>query len=162
MARYWGYQTQNKRGLFEIFNIKHYCDYPSYRGHIPDPVTEWDPRRLHFTDSTSLQVDKEAQKMFENFVKECRENDIKLIFVTSPVYYSVVEMSQTWNQYINYFDSIAQANGIPYLNYMENSICCDSTMFNSGAHLTHEGTKIFSTMLAEDLVNNLIMKGEKK
>lgn len=152
MARYWGYQIQNKRGILEALNIKHYHDYSSYKGHCPDP-DPWNPARLHITDSVPYRVDEEAKWMFEEFVKECDESGGKLIFITSPVYYTYVEMSPVWNQYIGYMDSIADANGIPYLNYMGNPICRDSTFFNAGCHLTPEGTKIFSEMLSHDLMN---------
>lgn len=152
MVRYWGYQIQNKRGILEALNLKHYHDYPSYKGHCPDP-DPWDPVRLHITDSVPYRVDKEAMRMFEMFVNECNVRGAKLIFVTSPIYYSYVEMSPVWNQYIAYMDSIAQANNIPYFNYMNHSICHDSTMFNAGVHLTPEGTKRFSEILSNDMKN---------
>ena len=85
MARYWGYQTQSKRGILEALNLKHYHDYPSYRGHMPDP-DPWDPARLHITDSIPYRVDEEAKRIFESFVDECEKSGVKLIFVTSPVY----------------------------------------------------------------------------
>jgi len=151
MARYWGYQTQSKRGIIESLNLKHYCEYPSYKGHIPDP-DPWDTSRLQFNDSISTHVDEEAKTMFENFVQECQESGVQLIFVTSPVYYRYVEMSPEWNRYIDWYDSIAEANDILYLNYMDHPICRDSTMFNAGVHLTPAGTKIWSEMLSNDLM----------
>lgn len=157
MTRYWGYQTQNKRGVLEYLNIKHYCDYPSYRGHIPDP-DPWDASRLQFPDSISSHVDEDAKTMFLNFVKECKVTGGQLVFVTSPVYYRYVEMSPDWNQYIAWFDSIAGINHIPYLNYTNHPICQDSTMFNAGVHLTPSGTKIWSESLANDIVNLQIIR----
>ena len=157
MARYWGYQIQNKRGILEALNLKHYHDYASYRGHCPDP-DPWDPARLHITDSVPYSVNEEAKRMFETFVDECKKRGVQLIFVTSPVYYTYVEMSPVWNQYIGYFDSIAQAHDIPYLNYIDYSICRDSTCFNAGVHLTPEGTKRFSEILSKDLINADLLK----
>ena len=86
MARYWGYQTQSKRGLFECLGIKHYCDYPSYKGHLPD-FDHWDASRLQFSDSILTRVDEEAKVLFMNFVQEYQDSGVQLIFVTSPVYY---------------------------------------------------------------------------
>ena len=157
MTRYWGYQTQSKRGLQECLNLKHYCDYPSYKGHHPDP-DPWDASRLQFTDSIPSDLDEEAKVLFTNFVQECREGGVQLIFVTSPVYYRYVDMSPDWNRYIEWFDSIAQANKIPYLNYMDLPICRDSTMFNAGVHLTPEGTNIWSEILSKDLVKQQIIE----
>lgn len=152
MARYWGYQVQNKRGILEYLNIKHYCDYPSFKGHHPD-YDSWNPSCLHYTDTIPSRVEAEAKVMFVNFVQKCQESGEKLIFVTSPVFYSYVEMSPEWNQYIAWYDSIAKANDIPYLNYMTHEICRDSTMFNAGVHLTPAGTKVWSAILSNDLVN---------
>lgn len=152
MARYWGYQIQSKRALFEFFNIKHYCDYPSYKGHHPDH-DKWDPSRLHYPDTIPHRVDKEAMVLFKNFVQNCKENGVQLIFVTSPVYYRYVEMSPDWDRYIVWYDSIAKANNIPYLNYMDHPICKDSLSFNAGVHLTPAGTKVWSRILSNDLAN---------
>ncbi len=152
MARFWGYQVQNKRGLFEFLNINHYCDYPSYRGHMPDP-DPWDASRLQFSDSIPSRVDDEAKTMFMNFVQECRESGVQIIFVTSPVYYRYVDMSPDWNRYIVWYDSIAKANNVPYFNYSSHPICQDSAMFNAGVHLTPAGTKVWSRILSNDLVN---------
>ena len=157
MARYWGYQIVSKRGILECFNLKHYCDYPSYKGHQPDP-DPWDASRLHFSDTIPSQVDEEAMVMFENFVQECQENDVQLIFVTSPIYYRYVDMSPDWNRYIAYYDSIATANGIHYLNYMDHPICRDSLFFNAGVHLTPDGTKNWSEILSNDLMINELTK----
>lgn len=156
MARYWGYQTQGKRGIFECLNLKHYCDYASYKGHMPDPDT-WDASRLVFKDSLPSHVDDEAKTMFVNFVQECKESGVRMIFVTSPVYHRYVEMSPDWNRYIVWYDSIAQTNDIPYLNYMDHPICRDSTLFNAGVHLTPDGTKIWSEILSNDLKEKKIL-----
>ena len=150
MARYWGYQIVTKRGLLECLNLKYYCDFLSYKGHTPDP-DPWDASRLQFSDSIPSHVDADAKTMFVNFLQECRESGVQLIFVTSPVYYRYVEMSPDWNQYVAWYDSIGVANNIPYLNYMDYPICKDSTMFNAGVHLTPEGTKIRSEILSNDL-----------
>ena len=154
MARYWGYQTYNKRGLQEFLNLKHYCVFPSYKGHTPDP-DPWDATRLQFTDSIPSNVDEGAKVLFANFVQECQDSGVQMIFVTSPVYYRYVEMSLDWNRYITWYDSIAEANNIPYLNYMYDPICSDSTMFNAGVHHTPDGTKIWSEILSNDLMEIL-------
>ena len=157
MARYWGYQTQNKRGLFESLNLKHYYDYPSYKGYTADAV-DWDPTRLFPKDSIYTRIDIDAINMFEAFVDECNTNGIQLIFVTSPVFYTTVEMAPDWNRYIAWYDSIAEANNIPYLNYMDHPICRDSTYFNAGVHLTPEGSKMFSIMLSNDLLEKQVIE----
>lgn len=157
MARYWGYQIVNKRGILESLNLKHYCDYTSYKGHTPDP-DPWDPSRLHYTDSIPSRVDDEAKELFLNFVQECQESGVQLIFVTSPVYYRYIEMSPEWNQYIAWYDSIAQVENIPYLNYMGHPICHDSLLFNAGVHLTPEGTKIWSEILSNDFLEKQIIE----
>ena len=156
MARYWGYQIVSKRGLLECIGLKHYCDYPSYKGHMPDP-DPWDASRLQFADSIPSNVNEDAKTMFVNFVQECKESGVRLFFVTSPVYYRYIAMSPDWNRYIAWFDSIAEANDIPYLNYMDDPIYRDSTMFNAGVHLTPDGTKIWSEILSNDLMNKQII-----
>ena len=157
MARYWGYQIVTKRGLLECLALKHYCDYPCYKGHMPDP-DPWEASRLLFTDSIPSNVDEEAKELFLDFVQECQERGVQLFFVTSPVYYRYVEMSIEWKRYSAWFDSIATSNSIPYMNYMDYTICQDSAMFNAGVHLTPNGTKRWSEMLSKDLMNTRIFE----
>ena len=157
MARYWGYQMVSKRGILECLNLKHYCDYPSYKGHHPDP-DPWDASRLQFKDTIITHVDEEAKVMFVDFVQECRKSGVQLIFVTSPVFYRYVEMSPDWKRYIAWYESIATANNIPYLNYMDHPICLDSILFNAGVHLTPAGTKIWSEILSNDLIEQRIIE----
>lgn len=157
MARYWGYQIVNKRGLLECLGLKHYCDYPSYKGHHPDHDI-WNISHLMFTDSIPSNVNEEAKTMFINFVQQCQESGVQLIFVTSPVYYCYVEMSPDWNKYIAWFDSISSAKDIPYLNYTDHPICRDSMMFNAGVHLTSDGTRTWSEILSNDLIEKQIIE----
>lgn len=154
MARYWGYQIVNKRGILECLNLKHYCDYTSYKGHTPDP-DDWNPSRLHFKDSIPLPDDKVAKDMFVDFVQDCQRRGIQLIFVTSPVYHTYVEWTPRWYGEIAWIDSVAQANKILYLNYANHPMCKDSTMFNAGVHMAPEGTKIWSEILSKDLMETI-------
>lgn len=151
LYRYWGYQMHIKRGIMEHLGISHYCDYPSHKGHMPDP-DPWDAARLVFADSISGVMEREAQKVLEDLIQSCNNNHIKIIFVTSPRFYRYTQMITGRMAERHYIDSISRVHNIPYLDYATDYwMCSDSTLFNAGVHLTPIGTKLFSVELAKDL-----------
>lgn len=151
LVRWWGYQTQIKRAIFEFFRISHHTEYASYKGFTPDPGS-WNPKSLHFTDSVSGEMSAEAKVLLETTLHEWKEDGIQIILANSPTYHSFYLMNQRRVEDKQYFDSLANSLGIPYLDYSEDYwICTDSTFFNAGVHLTPEGTDIYSAEFAKNL-----------
>lgn len=152
LVRWWGYQTQIKQSIWEYLGLKHYCFYPSYQGHMPDP-DPYDPKRLHFTDSVPGLLNDQAMCLFESSMQQWVEDSIQVILINSPKYSPLLAMNQYPNLDVYYFDSIATMYHVPFINYCDSSfwMCTDSTLFNAGVHLTPQGTKIFSNQLAHDL-----------
>jgi len=152
LYRYWGYQTHIKRGIFTYLHLTNYHpDIPAYRGFAADPGT-WSLSNLQFHDSIPGEMQIEAQKLFEDFVKECKNDSVQMILVTSPRYYRCTEMTTRRVEECQYIDSLCQQWNLPYLDYATDYwMCKDSTLFNAGVHLTPEGTRIFSKELADSL-----------
>lgn len=152
LVRWWGYQTHIKRGIFDFFNIKHHTEYPSYKGHTPDP-DNWDLSRLEFKDSIASELEPEAKQLFETYLNQLQNEGTKVALINSPKYYKMLQLMMCRNEEFAYFDSISKTYNIPYLDYTQDYwICKDSSLFNAGVHLTPTGTKIFSKKVADDLV----------
>lgn len=152
LIRWWGYQTQIKRAIFEFFGINHHTEFASYKGFTPDPGA-WEPERLHFTDSVSGIMDPEAIALLESTLHEWKEDGIQVILSNSPKYFPFYLMNQRREENRQYIDSLVCSLKIPYLDYCEDYwVCTDSTLFNAGVHLTPKGTNIFSAEFAEDVM----------
>lgn len=152
LYRYWGYQMHIKRGILEFLHVQQFCDYPSYKGHMPDP-DPYDASRLQFKDSIPCKMQVEAQALFEDFLQECMDDSVQVILSTSPRYYRCTEMTTHCAEERQSIDLLCQQYNLPYLDYATDYwMCKDSTLFNAGVHLTPEGTKIFSNELADSLL----------
>ncbi len=151
LIRWWGYQTQIKRALLEVLHLSHHTEFASYKGFTPD-TDQWNPERLHFTDSVSGEMDVEAKRLFETTLTEWKNEGIQIILANSPKYHPFYLMNRNLEENRHYFDSIAKSSNIPYLDYCDDYwICTDSTLFNAGVHLTPKGTDIFSAEFAKDI-----------
>lgn len=151
MCRYFGYQTFIKNGFFEFFHIKHYKERTPYKGHYPE-YGSWDGTELAKMVPHRAEPDAEAKQMFENFIKECKENNINVILVNSPVYSECTKKILNMEEYNTYYQNIADKYGFKYLNYTENyDLCYDTSYFCVSVHLNPEGRDIFTTKLAHDI-----------
>lgn len=166
LYRYWGYQTEIKRGIFEFLHLKHYCDYPSVRGHMPDPGA-WNGESLIFMDSIENVVADSAKVLLNRFMYECEQNGICVFLVNSPLYYACSAMEKYSKEEKSYFDSLANAFSGKYWDYATDYwMNYDSCYFNAGVHLTPEGTKVFSREFGRDMLNGMVkfkyLEGEKE
>lgn len=155
LYRWIGYQKDIKRSIFALAG-KHYCDYQSFKGHMPDP-DPWDASRLQIKDSIEDAMNPDAKQLFEEFLQKCKKEDVEMILVNSPMYAPAYRMQKHNAENEGYFESVAKKYGVPYLNFNDgNPLWADSTLFNAGVHLTPGGTKVFSRMFGEDFVVDVL------
>jgi hypothetical protein len=84
--RYHGYQQVIKQGLLEFFGIKHYDNRPSYKGYYPEHGSI-DPGAIEAMAPVSGNLDPQTFTLMEQFLGECRRENIQVVLVNSPVYY---------------------------------------------------------------------------
>lgn len=94
-------------------------------------------------------------KQLKEFVKECDENNIELIFVTSPMHKDDFYNHCHTEEFLAMVDTIS--NWTNRLNYslMFNS---DTTFFAESTHLNAYGATVFSIKLAHDIDSLGILK----
>lgn len=151
LSRWIGYQTHIKRSIFALAG-KRYPDIPCYKGFAADP-DPWNPSRLEIKDSIVTKMDTAAMVLFDEFLAECQSDSMKVIMVYSPMYGLAYQMQLHNAEIETYFQSLSEKYSIPYWNYNDgNPLWADSTLFNAGVHLTPNGTKVFSRMFGEEVV----------
>ena len=105
--------------------------------------------KINFPDTIySLEKDAQIIQYFQQFVSICKDKDVKLIFVCSPMhkkdFYEHCEMEKFWLQ----IDSIAP--NVPTMDYSL-MFGSDTTYFAESTHLNKYGADIFSQQLSHDI-----------
>ena len=94
---------------------------------------------------TSLEYGKVKLK---NIIDICNNKGIKLILVHTPYYYKLYNHLPQQNKLIEYLNTVAISNNIPFMDYSKDSLMLSTDYFYNMTHLNSKGADIFSTKLA--------------
>jgi len=151
LYRYFGYQQVIKNGFLEFLRIKHFIDRPTYKGFSPFKE-EWDGTNASTISSITGAMDKEAIKLFEDYLDECKKDGVTVLLVNSPVYSPTTKKVKNKDEINDYYESVARKFGYKYLNYTENyELCNDTLNFRHSIHLNSTGADRFSSDFANVL-----------
>ncbi len=114
-------------------------------------IKPWDGTEFAKIDTLHFGYNEESAKLFVDYVTKATEEGIQMIFVYSPIYIGATNKVVDLEQMYSTFNSIAQENNIPILDYTYSSLSYDTTYFSNATHLNKIGAELFSTMLANDL-----------
>lgn len=91
--------------------------------------------------------DKDRLHYLQAFIDICKEKNIKLVFLVSPMY-----NAGNYTELFRIPDSLAKKNNIPFFNhYGMDGITNHSEYFHDFGHLNEEGAKKYSSMIASEL-----------
>lgn len=102
-------------------------------------------------NGVASEISANALKDFDDFLKYCRANDIKVIFDMAPIYYEEMQMEHNLDTLRGIFKKYADEYNIPFLDYTRDSLCYQKQYFYNSQHLNKEGALIFSRKLANDV-----------
>ncbi|GHT53752.1 hypothetical protein AGMMS49982_17340 [Bacteroidia bacterium] len=148
------------RGLKGL--ISHSSD-DRYKGYQGKEVT-WDGSALEkklSQDSLISIIEPEIVELFDSFLNECKEKEIQVILVFTPMYYKATEFTKDKEQLFNLCHSFAEKYNIPFLDYSHDPLCYDTVYFFNAQHLNKKGAELFSLKLANDIKEqNLYKSGD--
>ena len=99
-------------------------------------------------------MDSLKLKYVQKFIDLCRKNNIKLVFVVSPMYVKVDK------DYYDPLKAIAARNHVPFMDYHTEGLFLDHPdYFRDSNHLWDKGARLYSSIFASDFKR--ILKGEK-
>lgn len=99
-----------------------------------------------------ITFDKPTILLFEQFVRECNENGIKLTVIYAPEYIEGQSYVANRNELMNILTEITSKYNIRFIDYSSNPLCLDKSKFYNATHLNITGATIFSEQLASDLL----------
>ena len=157
LFKYNNHATQIKEGIFCYFNFGHRGTNSMYKGFSPTntPFDNFFEERMK-TDPDYLMntIDKKVEAEFVSYLDYCKANNIKLIFVYCPVLQPVTRCLQPDTSAITrrIIEYVKQYN-IPYISYLDDSICYHKELFADHIHLNVKGSQLFNKKLAADISN---------
>ncbi len=98
-----------------------------------------------------IQLDTTLVRMFENFISECQNKNIKIIFVYDPEYIEGQMFIKGRESVFNLYMRFSDKYDIPFLNYSNDSICYQRKYFYNSEHMNSDGADLYTKKLAHDL-----------
>ena len=150
LFRYYGYRDDYEDGFLAFFGKTKFTDGGMYKGYRGDEDS-WKVEPLPEKDSIKIEsFDVPTIKLFVIFMQHLSEEDIKVVFVKSPVYedfYQVINLQKS----DSIFNAIAKHYNIPVLDYYLSDINKDTSNFSNYTHLNKKGSELFTMKLCRDL-----------
>lgn len=118
--------------------------------------SNWNPIMLdtfarNHPNGFNVAVDTGTITKFEQFIQDCKKEQIKLILVYTPVERNFQNLLTNRDSIINIFTRFAEKYPVTYLDYSKNSICTDTSLFYNPNHLNAKGVDSFNKLLLNDL-----------
>lgn len=143
-----------------FFNPKH--NYKSREKGYASRDIEWTGEFERVKEQYSeimVPVNKEAVDHFEDFLKECINDDIRIVFIYSPEYIEGQEFVRNRKPVLNIFYRFAKKYDIPFYDYSDDPMCKNRDNFYNASHMNRKGASKFSKKLVLDLQkDNLLPK----
>jgi hypothetical protein len=98
-----------------------------------------------------IDLNPETITLFEKYLKFCRQEHIKIIFVYAPEYTKAQKMLVNRDSISRLFSAYATMYNIPFLNYSSNPMCADTNNFYNSQHMNIRGVQVFNVQLVGDL-----------
>ncbi len=123
-------------------------NHTDFKGYEPANV-DW--RGDNMPDTLHFYCFDEVKSLFCEYMAKAKSDSIEVVFVYAPIYHKVLERAEGLDKCYATFDSIAQVNDIPILDYSYSYLSYDTLYFFDSSHMNQRGAELFSTMLANDL-----------
>jgi lysophospholipase L1-like esterase len=142
-----------KQGFLEFFNIKH-CPSKRNKGYQGQELP-WEgsglEKILSKNDSLIAKREPEIVLLFDTFLRYCKENDIQVILVFTPLYIKATDYTADKEEVMQIYHSFSEKYNIPFLDYSHDPLCYDTIYFHNAMHLNKKGAELFSLKLANDI-----------
>ncbi|MDR0811338.1 MAG: hypothetical protein LBN23_03555 [Paludibacter sp.] len=116
--------------------------------------TAWDDSELNNqlkSGKMNSAKNPEVLTMFDNYLNECKADNIFVVLVRVPMYYKAYEMFSDNEEMTELYCSFAAKYGFTFLDYSEHFLCSDTAYFYNASHLNLAGANIFTAQLANDI-----------
>ena len=152
--RYIGEYRIIKVGLFEFLGIKKFSNgkYKGYKGNDAKWNGEEFEKLKKSNKRLRVKIDRRSVRIFEAFLKYCKDKNIKLFLVYPPHYIGGQAITENHQEIMGLYKNLASEYDTPFLDYSNHKLSADKKNFYNVGHLTRSGAELFTEILIEDLL----------
>lgn len=152
LVKYYGKKKVIKKAVSKFIETPLHKPY-RIRGYRPMDI-EW-PKNISKENKqntlNTIEIDKTTQQLFEQFLKDCQEKNIRVVLAYTPVLIEGQQYVKAHKEIASYCEKIGTDLGIPFFNYLEHSICTSKVNFFDDIHLNKKGATLFTSIFIQDL-----------
>jgi hypothetical protein len=159
LIRYFGNSSSIKKAIKIQFNKDSITTFRTlgYRGIKKEWSNELEEAKSKM-DHYTIQLDSTSVKLFDQFLMECKENNIKVTLVYTPEHIEGQQFLKNKEEVIELYKSFAKKYNLQFLDYSIDPICRDRQYFYNSTHLNKKGSVLFTKKLASELKQNQLIK----
>lgn len=119
---------------------------------------EWDTAvdlLLASEERYTINILDESKELMEQFLQECKEQEIKVTLVYAPEYIDGQQFVSNREEAMEYYRACANKYDLLLLDYSNDALSFEKDWFYNASHLNNKGSKIFSKKLAATLKEKL-------
>lgn len=102
-----------------------------------------------------LEPDRKTIDLFDKFLDDCSENNVKVILVYTPEFYYYQHYLLNREEIFDMFKYFSEKYSIPFYDYSNDSISYDKKRFYNSLHLNKDGAELFTKKLLFNLRNEI-------
>ena len=132
-----------------------------YQGRDEPWNTDFDKAKLTMKNY-KVKVNIDSKILFEQFINECKNQNIKLIFVYAPEYIEGQKFVENRDEIMSIFNNYSQEYDIPFYDYSNDEISFQKKYFYNANHLNKTGSELFTNKLIDVLKNTSVIQEPNK
>ena len=98
-----------------------------------------------------INIDSSSVKLFDQFLKDTKENNIKVILIYTPEYIDGQKFVKNRNEILKIYKNFTKKYNLSFLDYSNNNLSFRKDLFYNSSHLNKIGSEIFTKILSSDL-----------
>ncbi len=142
-------------GLVEFLEIKHFTN-SKYKGYL-GAENKWDGSfdqfKKRYPTGLDAEINNESVELFDNFLNDSKNNSIDVILVYAPEYVEGHKYFNNRNDVIQIYKNAAKKYGFSFIDFSNDPISLDKSLFYNSQHLNKQGAELFSHKLAAYIDN---------
>ncbi|KUJ62184.1 hypothetical protein AR687_09180 [Flavobacteriaceae bacterium CRH] len=108
--------------------------------------------------SYDIKLDNASIVLFDKYLKECKSQNIKVIFVYTPEYIEGQKFVRNRGKIISIYQNFSKKYNIPFYDYSNDSLSFKKEYFYNAEHLNKAGAELFTQKLIDTLKNTKEIK----
>ena len=152
LFRFRGQKDALKHAMTSVFSSERPASYrvKGYRGRNRTWNDDLEKAKSKMK-SFHIDTNSETVTLFETFFKECKTLGINLVMVYAPEYIEGQRFIENRQEVLEIYQTMNSKYEAPFLDYSQDDICKDKTLFYNSMHLNIKGSKRFTHKLINDL-----------